>query len=68
MVTISDRVILEVIKNERRYVLECSNQSPLGELYDSLCEMLAEVVKRIQQTEPKKADCAQGETCPTQES
>lgn len=69
MVSISDKVVLETVKNERRYALECSNNAPLGELYDAICEFLHEVSQRIQASIPPKApECAPEGTCPTQES
>ena len=35
-------------KDDRKYVLTCSPEAPLGELQDSLCSMRAVVIERMQ--------------------
>jgi septum formation topological specificity factor MinE len=45
---------LEVVKGERRYQLILSNDSPLGECFDVLCEMKAHVLSVINQFEAEK--------------
>ncbi len=43
----------EVTKNDRKYVLSIPMNSPLGELYDSVHEMLQEVLKQAQASAEK---------------
>lgn len=38
---------LEVKVGTRTYTLECASDSPLGELYDALCQMQSYVIGRI---------------------
>ena len=52
-------VCLEVKKNERIYRFNCENESPLGETYDVLTEMLAyvcEKIKEVQMSQKKGQD------------
>jgi len=44
---IKNQTILEIKKNERTYQLHLSNDSPLGEVFDVLCEMRAFVLNRL---------------------
>lgn len=50
-------VCLEVKKNERIYRLSCDNESPLGETYDVLTEMMSYVSEKMKefQISQKKA-------------
>lgn len=51
---IKNKTVLEVSKNERIYKLELSPESPLGEVFDVLCEMRGFVVDRILQEQKGK--------------
>lgn len=48
---VKNKIVLEVKKDDRLYELVCENNSPLGELYDSLSQMLHFVVEKIKETE-----------------
>ena len=48
---VKNKIVLEVKKDDRLYELVCDNNSPLGELYDSLSQMLHFVVEKIKETE-----------------
>lgn len=48
---VKNKIVLEVRKDERLYELVCDNNSPLGELYDSLSQMLNFVIEKIKETE-----------------
>ena len=48
---IENRVQLNIKKGERVYILNIANDSPLGEIYDVLLEMRAEIYSRIKQVE-----------------
>lgn len=43
--------VLEVIINERSYQLECSTESPLGEIYDVLTQMKSFVIEKMKEAE-----------------
>jgi uncharacterized spore protein YtfJ len=52
-------VCIEIKKNERTYRFNCENDSPLGETYDVLTEMLAyvcEKIKEVQMSQKKAQD------------
>lgn len=40
---------LEVNSSARSYQFVCSNDSPIGEIFDVLCQMRAEIIKKINQ-------------------
>ncbi len=42
---------LEVNKDDRKYVLICDPQSPLGEIHDVLCMMKGEIINRINENQ-----------------
>jgi hypothetical protein len=48
-----NKFVLEVAKSDRKYCLEVDPQSPLGELFDALCDMQAYVMKRMADSQPK---------------
>lgn len=50
MANILNKTIMQVSKNERIYELECSNDAPLGEVFDALCEMQLAVIERMSET------------------
>jgi len=52
---------IEVVKNERKYMLHLDPQSPLGETFDALCEMQIYIVNRIQDSQQKKDEDSQPE-------
>lgn len=45
---LENRSVLKVQKGEREYLLYVSNDSPLGELFDVLCDMKGFVYEKIQ--------------------
>lgn len=45
---------IEIKKGERIHRFYCDNDSPLGEAYDALREMMSYVVTRIQEAEKQK--------------
>ena len=53
---IKSETVLEVKKNDRIYKLQCDAKSPLGELFDALCEMQQFVISKINDSQPKKDD------------
>lgn len=56
MAELKTKTLIEVLKNEKKYVFECYSDSPLGEIFDVLCEMQTYVVNRIQDSQPKVVD------------
>lgn len=50
----TEKTTLEVTKNERSYKLECSVDSPLGEVYDVLNYMRTFIINKI--VESNKSD------------
>ena len=56
-----NKVVFEIVKNDRNYQLQCDNTAPLGELYDVLNEMQAYLVEIIKQNsikeEKPKSEC-----------
>ena len=53
---IKSETVLEVKKNDRIYKLQCDAQSPLGELFDSLCEMQQFVIGKMKESQPKREE------------
>lgn len=51
---IKNKTVLETKVNERAYRLECSPDSPLGELHDAICEMKSYVVQMIHEANAKE--------------
>lgn len=51
---IKNQTILEVIKENRSYQLQCEPTSPLGELHDVLSEMKYFIVKMITDAQEKE--------------
>ena len=47
---------IEILKGERKYNLILENDSPLGECFDVLCEMKAEVLAVINKNEQVAKD------------
>ena len=58
-----NKTVLEVKIGERSYVMECYNDSPLGEVHDALTQMKAYIVDRIN-TQCENEKKAEEETCP----
>jgi hypothetical protein len=50
---ISNKVVLEAKIGERSYQLICSNDAPLGEAHDALCQFKAYVIEKMQEAEKK---------------
>lgn len=50
---IKQKTVLEVKIGERIYELFVSGDSPLGEVYDALCQMVGVVVQKINDSQPK---------------
>lgn len=48
---IKQKTILEVNSNNRVYSLECSPDSPLGELFDALSQMKSFIIEKMKETE-----------------
>lgn len=46
--------VLEVKKEDRIYKLQCDSTSPLGELFDALCEMQQFVIAKMNDSQPKR--------------
>jgi hypothetical protein len=46
---------LSAEREDRQYLFTCSNDSPLGELFDVLSEMQVLVIKKMQDIQPKKS-------------
>lgn len=44
---LKQKVVLEVNVKDKHYQLECFPDSPLGEVYDVLCQMKAYVIQRM---------------------
>ena len=62
---IKTETVLVISSNDREYKLHCSNDSPLGELFDSLCQMQQLVINKIKDSQPKTdasapADASEG--------
>lgn len=53
---VKNKIALEVKRDERLYELICDNNSPLGELYDCLSQMLHFVIEKIKETEAAVAE------------
>ena len=53
---LKSETVLEVRKNDRIYKLNCDGNSPLGELFDSLCEMQQFVISKMKDSQPKQAE------------
>ncbi len=45
---------MTVDKELRSYELTCEIDSPLGELFDAICEFQLLVIKKMQEVQPKK--------------
>lgn len=52
---IKQKTVFEITINERSYRLECSPDSPLGELHDALSQMKSFVVERIKEVNDQEA-------------
>jgi hypothetical protein len=48
---IKNMIHLEVRSSDRSYQFVCSNESPLGEIHDVLCQMKAEIIKKINEVQ-----------------
>lgn len=48
---IKNMIHLEIKSSERVYQFVCTNESPLGEIHDVLCQMKAEIVRRINEAQ-----------------
>jgi hypothetical protein len=55
------RTALETKRNERHFCLVCDNDSPLGEVFDVLCEMREYVIGRMQEVQKKDKPQSQEE-------
>ncbi len=53
---IKQKTILEVKVGERSYQMECSPESPLGELHDALSQMKAFVIQRMVDAEKSREE------------
>jgi hypothetical protein len=51
---LKQKTALEVKNGERTYTLDCAADSPLGELYDALCQMQSYVIGRIVESQKPK--------------
>lgn len=60
---IKQKTVLEVKRNERVYELECSANSPLGELFDVLMEMKGYCVERMVAAQKEEQENAQQVMC-----
>lgn len=52
---LKNKVALEVVVGDRKYELQMSNESPLGEVYDVLTSMRGYVFNMISEEEKKAA-------------
>ena len=57
---ITTQTVLTISANGREYKLHCSNDSPLGELFDVLCQMKQLVINKIKDSQPA-VDAAPGD-------
>jgi len=48
---IKSMIHLEIKASERPYQFICCLDSPLGEIHDVLCQMKAEIIKRINEAQ-----------------
>ncbi len=55
---IKNMIHLQCKPSERVYEFICSQDSPLGEIHDVLCQMKSEIVKRISESnvDPKEKE------------
>lgn len=53
---IKNKVALEVKVGERVYAFICDNDSPLGELFDAVCQLRGLVIARIKEQEEEKSE------------
>lgn len=53
---LKNKTVLEVKKGERIYQLELYSDSPLGEVFDVLCEMQGFVIGKIKESQPEKKE------------
>lgn len=48
------------VKNDKReFVLSCATDSPLGELFDAVCEFQLLIIKKMKEIQPKQPDVAE---------
>lgn len=50
---VKQQYILEVKRNDRVYQLQMACDSPLGEIFDALCEMQSYIVQSINNSQKK---------------
>ena len=55
---LKSETVLEVKKGDRIYKLHCDGTSPLGELFDSLCDMQQFVIAKMNDSQPKREESA----------
>ncbi len=51
-----NKSVLKASRNERQYELHVHNDSPLGEIFDVLCDMKTYIVGRIQEVHTKQEE------------
>jgi len=51
---IKNKTILEVKSGEFVFALEVDAQSPVGAVYDALCQMQSFCISKMQEAQPKK--------------
>lgn len=56
MAKIETLTVIVVEKNDRKYVLHCDPQSPLGELHDALVEMKDKIIETMAALDKKKSE------------
>lgn len=62
---LKSKIEISIKSGDHDCMLLCNNNAPLGFLFDSLCEMKAYIVKRIQEEEAKEQK--QEEVCEKKE-
>lgn len=60
MSCVKNKVAFEIKKNEKIYAFYCDPECPLGEIFDAMCAIKAEIVQRINAVniEPEQKECA----------
>lgn len=48
---LKNKSVLEVVKGAREYQFSCEPDSPLGEVFDALCQMKSYVVEKINEAQ-----------------
>lgn len=56
MAEMKTKIVIESKKFERKYIFECEQDAPLGEVYDAVMDIREYIVQRINSLTPAKED------------